>query len=463
MIDFQPVRLEDKEPIERFTLTAQTPNCDLSFANMYCWRERYHSEWAVVGGYLVIRFQIDGGRRTGYMQPLGDGDFSEIIPLLEADARENGQRLRIIGLNERGREILRRTCPDRFAFASLRAAEDYIYRAEDLRTLAGRRYQSKRNHINRFTAAYPDYRYEALTPQHAEECLALERQWQRERDNTANDADLMAERRAMQLGFAHFERLGMRGGALYVGSRLVAFTYGSALNRNTFDIHAEKADTSYEGAFTMINRLFAATLPPEFEYINREEDLGIAGLRKSKLSYHPFLQRKFTALDLHPDERQCRELWSAVFGDDEEFIDRFIVHHYHRSTILSFTADRRMVAMLHLLPFESPLGPATYIYGVATHPDYRGRGYARNLMLRAMHTIGKNGSMAAFLIPDPTQPWLRGFYAKFSFSGAVPVSFSSFDDFDFGTGNPATDLAMIWRADDSMPLPSNLTVEEISR
>ena len=151
MIEFKPVRLEDRAVIERYTMPSGICNCDLAFANMYCWQAVFHSAWAEIGGFLVIRFQIDGGERIGYMQPVGEGDFGPILPLLREDAHAHGQRLRIIGLTDEGRDTIRRIVPCHFAFESDRALEDYVYNADDLRNLAGRRYQPKRNHINRFT------------------------------------------------------------------------------------------------------------------------------------------------------------------------------------------------------------------------------------------------------------------------------------------------------------------------
>lgn len=456
MIEFKPIRLEDRAAIERYTMPSGICNCDLAFANMFCWQAMYHSAWAEIGGFLVIRFQIGGGTKIGYMQPVGEGDFAPIIPALREDARAHGQRLRIIGLTDEGRDMIRRMHIGLFAFESDRAMEDYIYRADDLRNLAGRRYQPKRNHINRFTAEHPDYRYEELTPAHFDRCMALEREWRKAHEG--HTSELCAEQRAMQRGFEHFGQLGMIGGCIYADDRLVAFTYGSAVNDHTFDTHVEKADTEYDGAFTIINKLFAQHLPDRFTLINREEDLGLEGLRRAKLSYHPaFLQHKFTAIHLHPDEITCKELWMAAFGDDEQFADSFLMRYYSRRRMLTAECEGRTAAMLHLLPFETELGRTTYIYGVATAPEFRGRSLASGLMREAMRLIGKRGHDAAFLIPTPGEEWLRGFYGKFGFEGAVPAAFVSADGFDFGTGDTAADRAMIWRRDTSEPLPEKLT------
>lgn len=456
MIEFHPVRLEDRSLIERYTMPSGICNCDLAFANMYCWQEVYHSAWAEIEGFLVIRFRIDGGERIGYMQPVGEGDFGPIIPLLREDAHAHGQRLRIIGLTDEGREMIRRMHVGQFAFESDRALEDYVYNAEDLRTLPGRRYQPKRNHINRFTAEYPDYHYEVLTRDRFGECMALEREWRRAHED--HTSELCAEQRAMQRGFEHFEELGLLGGCIYVGDRLVAFTFGSAVNDHTFDTHMEKADTEYDGAFTIINKLFAEHLPERFTLINREEDLGLEGLRRAKLSYHPaFLQHKFLAIHLHPDELACKALWQEAFGDGDDFIDSFLIRYYSRRRALTVEEQGQTVAMLHLLPFDTELGRTTYIYGVATARSARHRGLASQLMRQAMTLIAERGDDAAFLIPTPGEEWLRTFYEGFGLAGELPVSFVSEDGFDFGTGDAATDRAMIWRRDNSTPLPEQLT------
>ena len=229
-MEFRPVRLEDKAAIEHFTRPSGICNCDLAFANMYCWEGTYRSAWCVEEGFLLIRFYIDGSHHIGYMQPLGEGDFTHLIPRLEADARAAGQPLRISGLTPEGAAAVRRAHPE-FGIWRNRDYEDYVYRADDLRNLTGRRYQPKRNHINRFEAAY-DYRYEELTPALAPECMRLEREWRAGHDSHA--AELTAEQRAMQRAFDHFGELELRGGALFVGEKLVAFTIGSAINDEAF-------------------------------------------------------------------------------------------------------------------------------------------------------------------------------------------------------------------------------------
>lgn len=482
MIRFQPLRLEDRAVIERYTFAAGSSHCDLAFANMFCWQGVYHSAWAIVGDFLVIRFYIDGGSQQGYMQPVGAGDFTPILPLLDEDARAHGQRLRLYGLTDEGRDLIRRAFPEAYAFYPDRAAEDYIYRADDLRTLPGRRYQPKRNHINHFTALYPDYRYEELTPERFDECMALEQQWRSAHeqhtaqlpcragheaancrfDTRSHTATMCAEQRAMQLAFAHFDALGLRGGCIYAGERLVAFTYGSALNERTFDTHVEKADPEYvrDGAFTVINKCFAAHLPEQYEWIDREEDMGIDGLRRAKLSYHPAeVRHKYTAIRLDANEAACKSLWQTAFGDEEHFIDHFLLRYYDRQRMLTLKWEGKPAAMLHMLPFvEQTMGPMTYIYGVATAPTLRRRGLATRLLGEAIARLDACGQRA-FLIPAPGDEALRRFYSRFGFEGTIPTRFCAPDGFDFGTGEPQSDLAMLRAPHGAgQTLPAQLTV-----
>ncbi len=443
MIEFRDIELSHKEFIESYTRCSGVRNCDLSFANMYCWQTTFGSAWAIIDGYLIIRFRIGGGDELGYMQPIrcdGSFNFARIIPRLAQDAHANGQRLRIIGLTDEGRTTLNVVHHDNFAFHSNRDMEDYIYLRSDLESLSGKRFQPKRNHFNQFGKLYK-YSYQPLTPQHFEGCISLCNKWREEHgeDKTTLSPEMLSINKA----FENFEALDLYGGILIIDDKVVAFTYGSAINDTTFCTHIEKCDTSYTGIYSAINKLFTASLPPQFTHINREEDMGIEGLRKSKLSYYPTdLQVKYTAIHLHHHEAQCKKLWREVFGDEDSFIDHFIQKHFsHENMLYISDPDNQYVAMLHIVPMESEAGKIAYIYGVATHPTCQGRGYATMLMNSAMDKIKREGYVASILIPS--QEWLIDFYARFGFTKGAHISFSTLDNFDFGSGDPTKDNSLI--------------------
>ncbi|MBO5875614.1 MAG: GNAT family N-acetyltransferase [Alistipes sp.] len=441
MILFREITVADKPLFDRYACAAQVRNCDMAFANIYCWQPFYRSEWAEVEGFLVVRFRLDGGDRLAYMQPLSEGgvaDFSKIIPLLSADASAMGQPLRFAGLTPEGVESLRRYSPEMFAFAASRDFADYIYAAEDLRNLEGRKYQPKRNHINRFRNEN-EFRFLTLTEEHAEECLRLNELWGAGRAD--DDSTIRAEREAMIRAFENFDALGLLGGAICVGGELAAFTYGSLSCCDTFVTHIEKANTKYNGIFATINNLFARSLPEYVRLINREEDMGIEGLRKAKLSYYPVaVEPKWSAVEMDSVMRDVRRLWIEAFGDSEEFVEQFLASCYDPESLFAHREQGRVVSMVHLLPFRSAEGDALYyIYGVATDPEWRGRGFATELMLRALRRAESEGR-AVVLIPSGED--VKPLYESLGFvDRGVQLRFDG--EFDFGTGDKERDKAMI--------------------
>ncbi len=444
MIFFKPVTLGDRALFEHYILRGECRNCDLSFANIFCWQAYHRTMWAELEGFLVIRFYpygySDDNSPVAYMQPIGEGDFSHILPRLVEDANENfGQPLRLYGLCREGRGVIANQTRYHFAFDDDRALSDYLYLADDLRQLSGRRYQPKRNHFNRFTSTY-DYTYEPLGAQHFASCLALEERWRAQRGAPLEEPSMTFERQAMELAFAHWEELGLSGGVIRVDGEVVAFTYGSPITYDTFDCHVEKADTRYEGIFAAINRLFAESLPSSYTYLNREEDMGLEGLRRAKLSYYPaLLWPKTTARLLSKREVECKRLWMQVFGDDEPFVDHYFASHYATNYLHTCYHDGELAAMLHRIPFLTEWGPTAYLYAIATAPHLRGKGFASQLIQEAIAQARHEGYAAVALIPSSEE--LRDFYHRFGFSGSYPMRFLK-GDFDFGTGVEREDVAM---------------------
>lgn len=285
-IPFKLITIEDKEIITSFTLPGNYRNCDYSFANICSWSFLYDSEYAVVDGFLLIRFKIEDKTRVAYMTPAGKGDLKHAVELLEADSLQHGHPLCILGVTPDSKEELEKYLPGSFVYIPERDYFDYIYLRDDLALLKGKKYQSKRNHINNFNKSYA-YTYIPITPELVPECLQLECKWYKANETEEAAEDLSYERRSMIYALNHFDQLGLIGGALCVEGQIVAFTYGAPINHNTFGVHVEKADVNYEGAYAVINKEFASRLPEQYIYVNREEDLGIPGLRQAKLSYSP--------------------------------------------------------------------------------------------------------------------------------------------------------------------------------
>ena len=284
MLTFKDITPDDKDVIQSFTLISKRMNCDLSFANLCSWSFLYHTQYAVMDGYLLLRFYADG--ELSYMMPFGTGDVKPVLEVLISDAEAQGSRFRMLGVCTPMKAKIEAAMPGCFTFSEDRDYFDYVYLREDLATLKGKKFQPKRNHINKFKKQYPDYEYRPLTPALVPECLHLADEWCRA-NNCAEQQALTSERQSATFALNHLEALGLTGGVLYVNGQIAAFTYGAPINADTWDTCVEKANTDIEGAYAMINYEYANHIDAQYTYINREEDLGLEGLRKAKLSYQP--------------------------------------------------------------------------------------------------------------------------------------------------------------------------------
>ena len=281
---FHQLALSDREAMQAVTLPSGRRNCNYTFANLVGWQFWYHTEVCVLENAVVLRYTFNGQR--AYMVCTSEALSLELIEALFDDSHGD---LTLIGLED---SQVAQYSLFSISVEPVRDQYDYIYRRTDLATLHGRHLDAKRNHIHRFRAEHPNFEYRPLTPELFDECRRLTEIWQ----NNKNENDgstgspqgtIEAEHHVMETIFSNWDALGMIGGSILVDGRMVAFTYGAAVTTDTLDVCVEKADRYVEGAFAIINQQFAEHLPEQYIYLNREEDMGIPGLRQAKLSYHP--------------------------------------------------------------------------------------------------------------------------------------------------------------------------------
>jgi hypothetical protein len=283
---FHPLTLSDREAMQAVTLHSGRRNCNYTFANLVGWKFLFGTEVCVLENAVVLRYTFNGQR--AYMVCTAEALSSALIEALFddsngdfSDGTECGAAMTLIGLED---SQVAQYPPFSISVEPVRDQYDYIYRRTDLAALHGRHLDAKRNHIRRFRAEHPDFEYRPLTPELFDECRRLTETWQEFKD--ASDT-IDVEKQAMETIFSNWDALGMTGGSIFVDGRMVAFTYGAAVTTDTLDVCVEKADRHVEGAFAIINQQFAEHLPEQYIYLNREEDMGIPGLRQAKLSYHP--------------------------------------------------------------------------------------------------------------------------------------------------------------------------------
>ena len=286
MIHFKPINLSDKPAADRILQNTALLGCEFCFGSLFMWKELYGSSIFIENGLLTVYSQSG----QGYLCPVGAPDLREAVLWLHQDAQERGIPFKLLGLDDSRREMLEQLFPGRFDFVTSPDNSDYLYASADLANLPGKKYHKKRNHIARFLDQY-DFYYEPITSANLPECIALYDQWL---DNKfPENPKLIHERQAMELAFSHYFSLGFHGGLIRITARelagkVVAFTFGEPVNGRVFAVHAEKANPLIQGAYPLINREFSKTLSA-YEFINREEDMGLEGLRRAKQSYYPAL------------------------------------------------------------------------------------------------------------------------------------------------------------------------------
>ena len=285
MLDFQKLDLSKKETYLSYLHSGTGQGCEYAFANLYMWgRQRA----AFVEGYLVLFSQFS--RRSVYPWPKGTGDIRPVLDAIIHDAARRGIPCRITGMGPEQSALLEQLYPGRFRIHNDRDGYDYVYAIDDLAYLKGRKYQRKRNHFNRFCQNFSHHSIAPIGPQNLSLVRAFAEDWFLRRQQEDPSADLHMERSALKTALDHFTELDMEGLVLMAGDDMLAFTIGSPLSEDTFDVHFEKALSEADGAYTAINCLFARHLRskyPHIRFLNREDDMGLEGLRKAKLSYLP--------------------------------------------------------------------------------------------------------------------------------------------------------------------------------
>ena len=298
---FHSVTLADRVWMNPLIHRENSQSADHNFSNIYMWDGTYHQEVAELYGCLGIRLGYSD--QPFYAYPIGKGDTGRAISALRTDAATHGTPLQLRGILKEQLSLLEQMFPGEFTVKEDRFVFDYLYSAEKLATLSGKKLQSKRNHINRFVEHCPNWNFAPVTPDNIHLCREFQRAWLTSHTDR-DSAELMAEDLALTRCFDNFEALGMEGGLLLDGETVLAFTFGEPLNADTYIVHFEKASSDVQGAYPMINREFVRYISerhPEMLFINREDDTGLENLRKAKLSYCPerFVE-KYTATWVQP-------------------------------------------------------------------------------------------------------------------------------------------------------------------
>ena len=299
IIEFKPIEKADKPIFDKFYSARYYENAHFNFTNLYMWREPFDIQWTLDDDVIYMISEWHG--RVAALQPIGAEDKMQdaIAKIIEwFESRDKDKKVVIGGVEKSFAQQLEKFPDAKFDIKPNRENFDYVYLAEDLINLAGRKYHSKKNHLNSFQKNYPMANYLPITKDIIPKCREELNDWYENKSPELPDDPFLAlERAAINEVLDNFCDFNLKGGAIELDGRIIAFTFGEQLNSDTAVIHVEKADPDIRGAYPAINQGFVAHEWANMTYINREEDMGLEGLRKAKESYKPIkMIEKFNAV-----------------------------------------------------------------------------------------------------------------------------------------------------------------------
>lgn len=276
---FRKLVPEDKELFDKYK-SKTSKYSENSFVTLYLWDKYYNLHLCEEDGFLFIRFTIDG--KNQYLFPMGEGDLKKAFEKVMNE--EEKVTLRFI--TEEQKAFIEESFPDKFTFTLREDLCDYVYETERLTSFSGKKLHGKKNHVNFFEKTY-NYTYETVTEEVAiKECKPLLLQWIDEKTKNLNPI----EHDAMEKIFDNYKLFNLTGGVIRIDGEIVAMTFGERLTGDTVLVQVEKAKEDIRGAYPMICKLFLENEWNDTTFVNREEDMGIEGLRKAKESYCPIFK-----------------------------------------------------------------------------------------------------------------------------------------------------------------------------
>ncbi|CEQ09493.1 Uncharacterized conserved protein [[Clostridium] sordellii] len=287
---FKEIDIDSYKELRPFFNSVDYEACEYCFTTLYMWRDMYKTSYYIEDDFAIIVGEYEGDRFS--VLPLAKKDkIHKAIAFMINYFKNEDHRIYLRAVTKEVVELLQKDYPGRFEYIEERDYFDYVYDAESLRTLKGRKNQKKRNHLNYFIKEYEGrVKYKKLDKENFDDCITLLKAWTvNKEENGDKEEGIDDEFVAIKKIFDHYDvlREDVKISGIYIDNKLEAFTIGEKINEHMAVIHIEKANPEIRGLYPYINQQFLVNEFPDVELVNREEDLGLEGLRKAKLSYHP--------------------------------------------------------------------------------------------------------------------------------------------------------------------------------
>lgn len=289
-MNLKEITLEDKEIIDKYIKPYYFKTSEYSFTNLYIWRRAFHIHYAILDDGTLILMKRDDKGNYYFMQPIGykEENLNNVLDECIDYMKNNNMPYLFRDAEEPFVKRLEEINPGKFIIEEDRDNFDYIYESQRLISLSGKKLHAKKNHVNSFIKNY-DSIIRPIDKNNAEEVIEMAKYWCKQ--NFCVD-HLYFELKGVQDILHHIDKLDFEGMAVYVNDRVEGFTFGERVTDDMVIIHIEKANVALKGLYAFVNNTFLKKYYSDVPYINREQDLGIEGLRKAKLSYQPFKLEK---------------------------------------------------------------------------------------------------------------------------------------------------------------------------
>lgn len=294
---FKDIEIDCKNILDKYFDLVDYEACEYCFTTLYMWKDLYNTKYYIEDDFAIVAGEYEN--KGFIILPLAKKEnMNKAFDFIIKNFEKQHKQIHLKAINKEVVEYLQSVYGDRFEYIEERNNFDYIYDGESLRTLSGRKNQKKRNHLNSFVKEYGDrVEYKKLEEVDFDECINLLKEWSKDKEESI---ELDSEFKAIKRIFKNYEKLKdtLKISGIYIDSKLEAFSIGEMLNDNMAVIHVEKANADIRGLYPYINQQFLLNEFSDVEFVNREEDLGIEGLRKAKLSYHPVkFAEKYTVIE----------------------------------------------------------------------------------------------------------------------------------------------------------------------
>lgn len=292
MLPFRKITINDIPTIEKYLSYQDYRTSEYTIAGIYMWRNFYDMYYCIVDEMLFIKMTFRS-ETPFFCIPVGPGDLRKALSELRDCCKEQRHDLYFAAVPEQAKAILEEEFGSPISLEATRDWYDYLYLRDDLAELKGKKFKAPRNHINKFKRMYTDYSLAKIDDSNIERVRGFYAEYAPE--NTPEGEFPEAESEAVtEFLNTYYDKFSSIGYMLEVHGNIVGFAFGEIINDTLF-VHIEKASLDWHGSYQMLVNGFAQEAPDTVIYINREEDVGIEGLRQSKLSYNPIeLLAKYT-------------------------------------------------------------------------------------------------------------------------------------------------------------------------